>query len=56
MNINETNKNNKKLTISMSVQQHREIKLAAASRGITMKEFIEKSLIEYGKFLKKNNL
>ncbi len=42
----------KRLTIELPQQKHKEIKLAAASLGISMKEFIDRSIEFYIKNLK----
>jgi len=48
----EKTKKFKRLAINIPIEKHIEIKTAAASYGLTIKEFIEDALYSYSKILK----
>jgi len=50
--MKEIKETKKRLSIELDEYKHMEIKLAAASRGITIKKFIENALCAYGKLLR----
>ena len=49
----ETKELKKRLSIELDEFNHMEIKLAAASRGLTIKKFVENALYAYGKIINK---
>jgi len=52
MNDNKNIEKIKRITISVSEYNHKEVKLAATALGITIKEFIERAIEAYAKKIK----
>jgi len=55
MAVNKKIEKKKRITISVSENNHTEVKLAATRLGITIKEFIERSIESYAMHINKGD-